>query len=756
MLRTLWHHPSRRFLSRGGTRSLSSFYNASTDDRPFQKVLIANRGEIACRVIRTCRQLQIPTVALYSDADGPNSLHASMADEAYLIGTGPHPSESYLLQDEVLDIALRSGAQGIHPGYGFLSENAIFCEKVNATDGLTFIGPPVPAITAMGSKSQSKAIMEQAGVPTTPGFYDASESTVQDPQELLQEALQIGFPLLIKAVMGGGGKGMRLVWKDSEFLDKLEACQRESQNSFGDARVLLEKYLLKPRHVEVQVVGDHHGNYIHLFERDCSLQRRHQKIIEEAPASDLPSELRERLGEMGKRAAEAVGYYNAGTVEFLLDTQEPDQFYFCEMNTRLQVEHPITELITGVDLVEWQLRIAAGEILPILNQDDMPCHGHALEARIYAENPARNFLPATGTVWHHAPPAESNTGINAEGVRVDTGIRQGAEVGVYYDPMICKLIVHDQTRDKALKKLVLSLQQYQIAGVPTNIDFLIRCAQHHGFQEAGAVNTGFLDDYMDEVLPGVSEDGVMSENEALPSVAVALGVFASLLKLEGRIGIENVDLERRRRPSPWNSLSGSWINGGSLRRKLELSDGTTANCTSCRDGSYQIQILSEDEQEKTSFHVNGVFSSNQELKVVVNHTHRITLTTALHEVEGIIQVCMWPRTSELIQQGSYFWQVLVKNPMVPSSLHNTAASVGHGMIKAPMPGKISRVNFAVGDTVEAGDVLLLMEAMKMEHTIVSPVAGVLQSITYKVGDVVVDGAMLAVVGSEDDEEPEAV
>lgn len=639
--------------------------------------------------------------------------------------------------------------------YGFLSENANFCEKVNATDSVTFIGPPVPAITAMGSKSQSKAIMEQAGVPTTPGYYDATNSPVQDPQELLHEGVQIGFPLLIKAVMGGGGKGMRLVWNEKEFLDKLEACQRESQNSFGDARVLLEKYLLKPRHVEVQVVGDHHGNYVHLYERDCSLQRRHQKIIEEAPASDLPPKLREHFGEMGKRAAEAVGYYNAGTVEFLLDTQEPDQFYFCEMNTRLQVEHPITELVTGVDLVEWQLRIAAGEKLPILNQEDMPCHGHALEARIYAENPARNFLPATGKVWHHAPPATSNTGINESGVRVDTGIQQGAEVGVYYDPMICKLIVHDESREEALKKLVRSLQQYQIAGVSTNIDFLIRCAQHHGFQTAGEVNTGFLDDYMDEVLPGLLEDGTVSETPPLPPMAIALGVFASMLKLEGRIGVGNLEEERRRQSSPWNSLSGTWINGGNLQRKIQLSDGTTAACTSLRDGSYQVRVLSEDGSEVASFHVNGSLSDKQEMRVVINYTHRITLTTTLHDADGIIQVCMWPQSSELIQEGNYFWQVSVDNPMVPLR-HGAVAAVGHGSVKAPMPGKISRINFAVGDSVEEGEVLLLMEAMKMEHTIVSPVSGVLQSIEYQVGDVVEDGAMLAEVGSEDDDEPEAV
>lgn len=762
--------PQRRsLLSSCSCRSLSttcsSLYPAYNDDRPFDKVLIANRGEIACRVIRTCKEMGIATVALYSIADGPQSLHATMADEAYLIGTGPHPSESYLLQDQVLQIAQQSRAQAIHPGYGFLSENADFCRKVNDTNGaITFIGPPVPAITAMGSKSQSKAIMEQAGVPTTPGYYDSStvEDTLvaQDPQQLLCEAVNIGFPLMIKAVMGGGGKGMRLVWTEGEFFDKLKACQRESQNSFGDARVLLEKYLLKPRHVEVQVVGDHHGNYVHLYERDCSLQRRHQKIIEEAPASDLPPELRQRFGEMAKRAAQAVGYYNAGTVEFLLDTQDTNQFYFCEMNTRLQVEHPITELVTGVDLVEWQLRIAAGETLPILKQEAIPCIGHALEARIYAENPARNFLPAIGTIWYHHPPAKPNAGTSDNGVRVDTGIQQGAEVGVYYDPMICKLIVHDETREKALKKLIRSLQQYQIAGVPTNIDFLIRCAQHSGFQTAGAVNTGFLDDYMDDILPNHSEDGRVVSSESIPPLAMSLGVFASLLRLEGRIGVEDFQLERRRQSSPWNSLSGSWNNGGNTQRKIQLADGTTVTCTSLRDGSFQMRVMpmSCDESQIEEFHVDGTLKLDQEMKVVVNQTHRMSLTTLLQETDdGMIQVCMWPQSSELIQQGHYFWNVLVENPLVPLELlRGHVGSIGHGSIKAPMPGKISRINFSVGERVNEGDVILLMEAMKMEHSIVSPVTGELKSLTFQVNDVVSDGAVLALVEGNESEESKAM
>jgi 3-methylcrotonyl-CoA carboxylase alpha subunit len=728
------HHSGRTTCTTALLRHFSSF-----SDRPFDKVLVANRGEIACRVIRTCQTLGIPTVAIYSVADGPNALHAQMADEAYSIGHGPHPTESYLLQDQILEIAQTTQAQAVHPGYGFLSENAGFCQRVLDTPGMTFVGPPPHAMEAMGSKSHAKAIMEDAQVPTTPGYYG---DDTQEPEFLLEEAKKIGFPLLIKAVMGGGGKGMRLVWDALEFLDKLQACQRESVASFGDDRVLLEKYLQKPRHVEVQVVADAHGNVVHLYERDCSLQRRHQKIIEEAPASDLPQELRQRLGEMGKRAAQAAGYVNAGTVEFLLDTQDPGKFYFCEMNTRLQVEHPITELITGIDLVEWQLRIAAGEELPIPNQADIPCHGHAFEARVYAENPARNFLPATGMVWHHQPPAISNTGTNAEGVRVDTGIQTGQEVSVYYDPMICKLIVHDENRDKALQKLQRSLKGYQIAGVPTNIDFLVNCAQHETFQRAGAVNTGFLDDHFDEVQ--------VTEETAASPLATAVGVFASLLHMEGRVGVPNLPEERRKR-SPWSSLSGSWRLGSKpAKRVLQLDNGTEIECTSHRDGSFDIQV-GDDE----TFHVNGTFSSRSvgaggDMQVVVNGTQRISMTTAFQESSsqegGQFEVRMWPKNLD----KDFFWEINVFNPMTPSSHVSAALSGGgHGTIKAPMPGKISRINFAIGDSVEEGDVLLVMEAMKMEHTIEAPASGVLTDLKYHVGDVVQDGTILATVETTD-------
>ncbi len=717
------HQTSPRSLALAN--SLRSF--GTSNDQPFGKVLIANRGEIACRVIRTCQKLQIPTVALYSHADGPTCLHAQMADEAYLIGTGPHPSASYLLQEEILDIAKSTGAQAIHPGYGFLSENFNFCQRVWNTPGIAFVGPPPLAIQAMGSKSQSKAIMEKAGVPTTPGYYG---DETQDADFLLARAKEVGFPLLIKAIMGGGGKGMRIVWKESEFIAALQACQRESLNSFGDDRVLLEKYLQNPRHVEVQVVADSHGHVVHLFERDCSLQRRHQKIIEEAPASDLDPELREQFGEMGKRAAQAVGYVNAGTVEFLL---EGNKFYFCEMNTRLQVEHPITELVTGIDLVEWQLRIAAGEPLPIIDQSEIKSHGHAMEARIYAENPDRNFLPATGSVWHHVPPAISNTGINQEGVRVDTGIQAGQEVGVYYDPMICKLIVHDENRDMALTKLIKALKSYQIAGVPTNIDFLIACAQHEKFQTAGAINTGFLDHHLEDVLKA------SKSSEKSSSLATAVGIFVTLLHMENRIGIAAPQLTKvRQRQSPWSSLSGSWRMGGKAKRRLTLEDGRFVECTCHRNGSYDITVDGE------TFHVEGTFVANGgPMHVVVNHGQRIHMTTAFREDKDGYQIRMWP---VLHGKQDYFWKINVLNPTIPSSLTGAAISaVGEGTVKAPMPGKVSRILVAVGDLVTEGDVLMVMEAMKMEHTIVAPASGTIGKLNCRVDDVVQDGAILTIV-----------
>lgn len=720
---------------------LGHLHSTTTTNPPaISKVLVANRGEIACRVIRTCQRLGIPTVAVYSVADGPGALHAQMADEAVCIGDGPSPADSYLRQNELIDICAQHQVHAIHPGYGFLSENADFSEKV-AKAGHIFIGPPASAIHQMGSKSASKAIMDAAKVPTTPGYYEAATSETnrepQDAERLRHEANRIGYPVLIKAVAGGGGKGMRIVEKDKDFLAMLQACQREARNAFGDDRVLLEKYLVRPRHIEVQIVADTHGNVVSLHERDCSLQRRHQKIIEEAPASDLDPLLRQELGAMARKAAQAVGYVNAGTVEFLLDTA-PDnlgQFYFCEMNTRLQVEHPITEEITGVDLVEWQLRVAAGEELPIKDSQDIPCIGHAFEARIYAENPARNFLPATGRVWHHAPPASLNTGLSPDShVRVDTCIQSPMDISVYYDPMISKLIVHGENRAVALQKLIGALKNYQIAGVPSNIDFLIKCAKHPIFAQAGAMNTGFLEDYADDVQ--------VLERTTPPALAQAVGAWAVMMHLEGRRGPAPPTST-----SPWSSYQGSWRIGGQsgrATRTLQLQDvpDSAIKCISNRDGSFDVHVGGEHDQ---SFHVTGVFGSDTSMQVVVNHSQRIRVSTALKEEHDSIHVLMWPE-----QSPDYSWEVVLKHPYAPSTLEAVAGTVGEGTVKAPMPGKISRIEKREGEDVTEGDVVMVLEAMKMEHSIRSTISGKVEEVLFGEGDIVSDGAILMQVRSHKD------
>ncbi len=446
----------------------------------FEKILIANRGEIACRIIKTARILGIRTVAVYSDAD-KNSLHVCMADEAVHIGTAP-PRESYLIGERVIKATKKTGAQAIHPGYGFLSENSDFCKQC-ADNNIIFIGPPAEAIKAMGSKSAAKDIMAEANVPLVPGYHGED----QNPELLRQSANEMGYPVLLKAVAGGGGKGMRQVWNPEEFDEALAAAKRESMSSFNNDDMLIEKYLTQSRHVEVQVFCDQHGKGVYLFERDCSVQRRHQKVIEEAPAPNMPEGLREQMGETAVRAAQAINYQGAGTVEFLLNTN-PDgghSFYFMEMNTRLQVEHPVTEMITGQDLVEWQLRVAAGEHLP-MTQEQLCITGHAFEARIYAEDPDNDFLPVTGTLSYLQTPKENVH------VRVDTGVVQGDEVSVHYDPMIAKLIVWDKNRNRALARLARALTEYRISGITTNINFLYNLATCAPFIEAD-LDTGFIE-----------------------------------------------------------------------------------------------------------------------------------------------------------------------------------------------------------------------------------------------------------------------
>ncbi|MBF0333350.1 MAG: acetyl-CoA carboxylase biotin carboxylase subunit, partial [Alphaproteobacteria bacterium] len=449
----------------------------------FDKILIANRGEIACRVIRTCRRMGVRSVAVFSDADA-SAMHVAMADEAIHIGPAP-ARESYLRGDVILEAARRAGAQAVHPGYGFLSENAAFARACEAA-GVVFIGPPVPAIEAMGSKVESKRLMETAGVPMVPGYHGAEQSA----EALCAAARKIGFPVLVKASAGGGGKGMRVVRAESELAEAVASARREAESSFGDGMLLIERYVEQPRHVEIQVFADRHGNVVHLWERDCSLQRRHQKVIEEAPAPGLEDSVRARMGEAGVAAARAVGYVGAGTVEFLYSA---GGFYFIEMNTRLQVEHPVTEMITGRDLVEWQLRVAAGERLP-LTQAEIPRRGHAFEARLYAEDPARDFMPSIGTLHHLRPPAEGPH------VRVDTGVREGDAVSIHYDPMIAKLIVWDEDRPAALRRLRAALAEYEVVGVATNAAFLAALAGHPDFAK-DAVDTGFIERHRAELVP---------------------------------------------------------------------------------------------------------------------------------------------------------------------------------------------------------------------------------------------------------------
>ncbi len=761
--------------------------NIDSYSRPFDKILIANRGEIACRIIRTCRRLGIRTVAVYSVADGPQALHAQMADEAYLLGTGPTPAESYLRIDEILHVAMTSGAQAIHPGYGFVSENANLAQLIQDQYApyLCLVGPSASAMRAMGSKSHAKSLMEAAGVPTTPGYHPKSNSGDDDasnnadiPQDamfLKQQAVEhIGFPLLIKAVMGGGGKGMRLVWNESDFLSALESCQRESLTAFGNSQVILEKYLVRPRHVEVQVLADSHGNTLHLYERDCSLQRRHQKVLEEAPASDLPWELRQTLGNMATRAAQAVNYVNAGTVEFLLDTQQQHNgdnseksenipFYFCEMNTRLQVEHPVTESITGLDVVEWQLRVAAGQALP-WSQEDIPCRGHAFEARIYAEQPTRQFLPATGRIWHHRPPVDLiNQPVNQSGVRVDTGLVAGQEISVFYDPMISKLIVHGETRQEALTKLVTALQQYQIAGVPNNLDFLIQCAQHSVVQQAGAVTTGFLDEHGDEIIQVLT-----ATNETPTDIRVkVIGAFVAVLHQQGRVDVQNI-VQERRRSQPWSSWSGSWRMGGvsGLARQVLkcriMTSGMEAPTQDVqyvchRDGSMDIGVATAGENEKGEgtewYHVDGSVNSDGQVNAVVNRTHRFHLSLALRnksDNEGNVELYLWSESLVDSTDIRCAWHLEYDTQRRRNIQDGTVGVAGGSgnILRAPMPGKITRLPFDVGTHVDPGDVVIVMEAMKMEHAIKATRSGIVSSLTYRLNEVVPDGAILAVIEDE--------
>jgi 3-methylcrotonyl-CoA carboxylase alpha subunit len=675
----------------------------------FTKILIANRGEIACRIIKTAKKMGILTVAVYSDADA-ESLHVHMADEAVYLG--PSPSrESYLLVDKVIAAAKMTGAQAIHPGYGFLSENAEFCRQCHQ-ENITFIGPPVAAIEAMGSKSAAKNIMEKANVPLVPGYHgdDQSEDILKNSAD------EMGYPVLLKATAGGGGKGMRQVWNASEFSEGLAAAKREAKSSFGDDRMLVEKYLTQPRHVEIQVFCDNHQQAVYLFERDCSVQRRHQKIIEEAPAFSMSEELRAQMGESAIKSAQAIGYQGAGTVEFLLDVD--GSFYFMEMNTRLQVEHPVTEMISGQDLVEWQLRVAAGEKLP-KTQAELVLNGHAFEARIYAEDPNNDFLPATGKLEFLQTPVES------EHVRIDTGVRQGDEVSVFYDPMIAKLIVWDETREKALQRLAKALSEYRINGVTTNIEFLYNLATCKPFVEAD-IDTGFIEKNNSLIFHKNSQT---LENE-LPMAALYL--VLSEARNAQHLAATNHDPF-----SPWNNTN-AWRLNEAHNHQLVLAHNDieySVVVEQKRQGSDSYYLITLDGK---TFDCQGSLD-DERLKVCING-YRSQVTVAYFD-NKISVYC-----NRNGQNGVFnFTHVL-------PDFGDNSADDNHGGLVAPMNGTIVSVLISAGDTVEKNQALVIMEAMKMEHTIRAPKEGTIEAVFFSEGEMVDGGTELLSFTSEEEQQ----
>nr|WP_313658511.1 acetyl/propionyl/methylcrotonyl-CoA carboxylase subunit alpha [Achromobacter ruhlandii] len=670
----------------------------------FDTLLIANRGEIACRVAATARRLGIRTVAVYSDADA-NARHVAACDVAVHIG-GPEPRASYLRADAILQAARDTGAQAIHPGYGFLSENEAFAEAAEQA-GIAFVGPPASAIAAMGSKSAAKSLMEKAGVPLVPGYHGDN----QDPQFLKEQADAIGYPVLIKASAGGGGKGMRVVESSGAFLDALASCQREAASSFGDDRVLIERYLQKPRHIEIQVFADSHGNCVYLFERDCSVQRRHQKVIEEAPAPGMTEERRRAMGEAAVAAARAVGYVGAGTVEFIA---EPDgRFYFMEMNTRLQVEHPVTEMITGHDLVEWQLRVAAGQPLPA-RQEDLRIHGHAIEARIYAENPEKGFLPSIGTLAYLGLPA--HVAFANGDIRVDGGVRTGDTITPFYDPMIAKLIVHGADRDQARARMLQALAQTQAVGVQTNVAFLSRLMRDSAFAAAD-LDTGLIERQRATLLP-----------EPTPADAATLALAtAAVLARQGQAQ----SAPHAAAPAdPWDTRDG-WRLGGRYQRQLQwIDNGETRHVSVARQGA-DWTLDSGDGARPFAWRAEDVNGPARVLRITLDGRERAG-TVVLHADKAHVFGDGGARVLDLY------------DPLAHAQ--DTQGDHGGGLT-APMPGKIISIAVKAGDSVAKGQPLLVMEAMKMEHTISAPADGKVEELFYAVGDQVTEGAELVSIGA---------
>jgi 3-methylcrotonyl-CoA carboxylase alpha subunit len=652
----------------------------------FRSVLVANRGEIALRVMRTARRMGLRTIAVHSEADAA-APHVRFADEAHLIGPPP-ALESYLRIDRIIEVAIRSGAEAIHPGYGFLSENAAFAEACAAA-GIVFVGPPPDAIRQMGHKAAAKALMEQAGVPVVPGYHGDDQAD----GVLAEAAARIGYPVLIKAAAGGGGKGMRRVDAAGAFDRELKAARREAMSAFGDDTMLVERYVARPRHIEIQVFADGHGGAVHLFERECSIQRRHQKVIEEAPAPGMSEAQRARMGEAAVAAARAIGYRGAGTVEFIVDGRRglaDADFFFMEMNTRLQVEHPVTEMITGTDLVEWQFRVASGETLP-LRQDQLAIDGHAIEARLYAENPAKKFFPQAGPLKRLRFPAEGPH------LRIDSGVEEGQDISIFYDPMIAKVIAWDTTRTGAAHRLQGALERTRLAGIASNLGFLAAIAGNKAFLD-GDLHTGFIDEHAADLIPG-----------AEPAGRDVLG--AAVLSI----------LAARARPAadPWDERS-AWRMNLPAREVFVLRDG---------DAERRVTVT---HAPSLALEIDG-----ESLPAAFEADAHGDLAVSLGGQRASVHVVMEGEALTVLRRGHAYRLALVEAATAGDDAADQASD-----IRAPLPGRVVQVLAEPGKAVARHAPLVILEAMKMEHVLVAPAAGTIGDVRVAAGDQVAEGAVL--------------
>ncbi|WP_435950229.1 acetyl/propionyl/methylcrotonyl-CoA carboxylase subunit alpha [Psychrobacter sp. DM8] len=701
----------------------------------FSKILIANRGEIACRVAATAKRLGVRTVAVYSDADR-HAKHVSVCDEAIYLG-GSAPKDSYLKGDAIIAIAKERGAEAIHPGYGFLSENADFAQACQDA-GIAFIGPSADAIRAMGGKSESKRLMEAANVPLIPGYHGDN----QDAAFLKEKADAIGYPVLIKASAGGGGKGMRIVENSGDFNDLLDSCRREAITSFGDDQVLIEKYALKPRHIEIQVFGDSHGNYVHLFERDCSVQRRHQKVLEEAPAPGVDESMREAMGTAAIEAARAVDYVGAGTVEFIVEQRGGEMsFYFMEMNTRLQVEHPVSEAITGVDLVEWQLRVAAGLPLP-KSQEELAINGHAIEARICAENPDNNFLPATGTLFTYQKPEHSTFII--DDVRIDDGVREGDVISPFYDSMIAKLIVHAPTREQALAKMDQALGQTRIVGLPNNVAFLRYVINTDSFSQAN----------LDTALIEREADVLFDQQPLELSTLVTTAIVQQLAgESSARLSSTQNDNDPFGQPTGFRAYtdyarSFSLVyNEQSYVARISDWHNVSANSATSKGNdqasSFTLTIeKSADDKQAAPESLTCVFEGQVSYNSNDGNNHTLWLDGARVSAQSWVHN---ERVHVFTDRGRD--QITLVDIMAYAGEESAAV----GSLKSPMPGQVVAFKVNVGDSVKKGEPLAVIEAMKIEHTITAPTDGVVAELLFGAGDLVADGDELLRIDSASDE-----